>query len=350
MAHHHTHHHTHHKKHRGLILTKEQKKLFLKVLAVLIAAASIIVGWFLARRWEQSQKIDLLSQEEEGELFYQNSWYARRSDIETILLFGVDKYERQLQEGFFTNDQQSDFLVLLIIDRTNDTCKALPLNRDTMAEITRLDLTGGAVDSFTGQLALAHTYGSGEKDSGRNTTRAVSTLLYGVKIDHYVGITMDAVGILTDAVDGVPVKVEQDFSDVLASPADLPMGQTVTLTGDLALTFVRARSGVGEQTNIERMGRQQQFMQSFYTRWKEKAAEDELFLANTLLDLSPYMTTDCSAETLSRLNDILTDCSFTLLDAPEGESVVGQEFMEFYVDEDALKKTVVENFYRKLDD
>ena len=47
---------------------------------------------------------------------------------------------------------------------------------------------------MTGQLALAHTYGSGEEDSCENTVLAVENLLYGVGIDHYVSLTMDGGG------------------------------------------------------------------------------------------------------------------------------------------------------------
>ena len=38
-----------------------------------------------------------------------------------------------------------------------------------------------------------------------------------------------------------------------------------------------------------------------------------------------------------------------VLDAPAGEAVVGDEFMEFHVDEDALQQTVIEMFYERRD-
>lgn len=185
-----------------------------------------------------------------------------------------------------------------MVDRTAGVCRVLPLNRDTMTEITALGLAGEQVGTFNGQLALSHTYGSGGLDSARNTGRAVSSLLYGVDIDHVMAFTMDAVPVINDAVGGVTVLVEDDFSAVTDQ---LPMGQEVTLHGDLALTFVQSRGDMGgEKTNINRMSRQAAYLRGLYTRL-QSAAQDEGFLTQLLLELSSYLTTDCTA---NQLNDL----------------------------------------------
>jgi anionic cell wall polymer biosynthesis LytR-Cps2A-Psr (LCP) family protein len=130
-------------------------------------------------------------------LSYKGENYALREDLETVLLLGVDKYVTETGVESYNNTQQADFLMLIIFDRTNKSYTALQLNRDTMTEITMLGVRGEQAGVFTGQLALAHTYGSGGKDSCRNTVDAVSNLLYGIDIDHYVAVTMDAVPIIT---------------------------------------------------------------------------------------------------------------------------------------------------------
>ena len=106
-----------------------------------------------------------------------------------------------------------------------------------MTQIQILGVTEEPAGSFTGQLALAHTYGSGEEDSCENTVLAVSNLLYGMEIDHYVSLTMDGVALLNDLVGGVPVEVLDDFSGIDDS---LVQGETVTLRGRQALTYVRS--------------------------------------------------------------------------------------------------------------
>ena len=70
-----------------------------------------------------------------------------------------------------------------------------------------------------------------------NTVRAVSDLLSGIGIDYYISMNMDGVGVLNDSIGGVDVEVLDDFEDV----PEFKKGETVHLTGDLALTYVRGR-------------------------------------------------------------------------------------------------------------
>jgi len=316
------------------------------VAAILAAAAAVLLllyGWETRR--QNTETPDPYAGQEESLTYYNGAWYARR-ELETVLVMGVDKYAADTETDSYVNQEQADFLLLLVLDRNAGVCTALPLNRDTMTEITALGLAGERTGSFTGQLALAHTYGSGGLDSAHNEGRAVSTLLYGTEIDHVMAFTMDAVPVLTDAVGGVPVVVEDDFS---AMTDQLPMGQEVTLRGDLALTFVRGRGSMGgEKTNLNRMARQNAYLQGLY-RQLQGAAQDEGFLTQLLLELSPYLDTDCTAAQLNDLYQTVVQDRLEVLDAPAGEAVEGSEFMEFYVDEGALQQTVIDLFYEQRD-
>ncbi len=330
--------------------TQEMKKRpigrIAAVAAILAAAAAVLLllyGWETRR--QNTETPDPYAGQEESLTYYNGAWYARR-ELETVLVMGVDKYAADTETDSYVNQEQADFLLLLVLDRNAGVCTALPLNRDTMTEITALGLAGERTGSFTGQLALAHTYGSGGLDSAHNEGRAVSTLLYGTEIDHVMAFTMDAVPVLTDAVGGVPVVVEDDFS---AMTDQLPMGQEVTLRGDLALTFVRGRGSMGgEKTNLNRMARQNAYLQGLY-RQLQGAAQDEGFLTQLLLELSPYLDTDCTAAQLNDLYQTVVQDRLEVLDAPAGEAVEGSEFMEFYVDEDALRQTVIDLFYEQRD-
>lgn len=318
------------------------------VAAILAATAAVLLllhGWETRRQANDAADDPYVGQEE-SLTYYNGAWYARK-ELETVLVMGVDKYaDDAAAEDDYTNQEQADFLLLLVLDRNAGVCTALPLNRDTMTEITALGLAGERTGTFTGQLALAHTYGSGGLDSARNEGRAVSALLYGTEIDHVMAFTMDAVPVLTDAVGGVPVLVEDDFS---AMTDQLPMGQEVTLRGELALTFVRGRGSMGgEKTNLNRMARQNAYLQGLYRRLQD-TAQDEGFLTQLLLELSPYLDTDCTAAQLNDLYQTVVQDRLAVLDAPAGEAVVGDEFMEFHVDEDALQQTVIELFYERRD-
>ena len=90
--------------------------------------------------------------------------YTLRSSLDTFLLIGLDKFTDTLSDpGNYTNNQQADFLFLIVVDHTEKSYCAIHLNRDAMTEIQRLGMTGRRIGTFTGQLALSHTYGSGGK-------------------------------------------------------------------------------------------------------------------------------------------------------------------------------------------
>ena len=73
-------------------------------------------------------------------------------------------------------------------------------------------------------------------------------------------------------------------------------------------------------------------------------------MINAMETVSPYMTTDCTADQLSRLYDRLVLYTGRGIQSIEGEAVNGEEFMEFYPDEAALKKQVVQLFYVPLEE
>ena len=286
-------------------------------------------------------------EQEEGLVSYQGAWYAPKKKIETMLLIGLDKFEADQYLDGYINTQQSDFLLLLILDKANETCSMVQLNRDTMTEITVLGLKGEKAGTIDGQLALAHTYGSGGKDSCRNTAKAVSGLLYGVTIDHYMSITMDAVKLLNDFIGGVTVTIEDDFSNI--DPA-LKQGETVTLHGDQALTFVRSRGGVADGTNLNRMKRQQQYFTEFQKVFVQKLKNEPDALTEVLFDISPYMVSDCTVNQLQKLYERMEAYETLPTRTIDGEAVKENGVMAFYPDESALRKLVIELFYDRRED
>lgn len=321
------------------------------LLAVVLAAAVLSIP--LVQRMKKNEDVPSdaatseVEEQEEGLISYQGGWYAPKKKIETMLMIGLDKFEADQYLDGYNNTQQSDFLLLLVLDKENKTCSMVHLNRDTMTEITVLGLKGEKAGTINGQLALAHTYGSGGKDSCRNTARAVSGLLYGVTIDHYMSITMDAVKLLNDFVGGVTVTIEDDFSNV--DPA-LKQGETITLHGDQALTFVRSRGNVADGTNLNRMKRQQQYFTEFQKAFTQKLKDEPDSLTKMLFDVSPYMVSDCTVNQLQTLYERMATYESLPTRTIDGEAVEEQGVMAFYPDESALRKLVIELFYDRRED
>lgn len=284
---------------------------------------------------------------DEGELLYYNdTWYAPRKDVETVLVLGLDRSE---QEGVWTTGEyaQSDFVLLLEIDRTAERWKVLHINRDTMVEIQDFDQYGKPSGTYTAQLALAYAhaqaYTRNDTTAAHTAMDAVSGLLYGVEIDHYMTVTMDGVMLLNDLAGGVEVEIKDDFSAV---DPTLVQGERVLLLGEHALNYVRSRWYVSDNSNLARMARQREYLEALQKKLSGLTEGDEGFAMSALLELSQHMTSDCTVERLAELAETLRTFEMEEYAALEGEAVINeQNYVEFRVDEATLQRLVIEDFY-----
>ena len=267
--------------------------------------------------------------------------YFPKQDIETFLIIGVDEDGEMIRRETLENEGMADAIMLAVFNRTDETIDIISLNRDSMTDISVRGLDGRKVDSMNAQLALSYAYGDGMESSCENTIEAVSKMLYGIEINHFMALNMDAIKVLNDAVDGVTVDVWDDFSAVDPS---IYMGR-VTLYGDQALTYIRARKDVGDQLNVNRMERQQEYMESFFYALKYAVEMDSEFAIKHYEDLTKYMVTDCSVTTMSSMLERYGAYELGEIVTPEGENVRGEKYMEFYVDEDSLEDLVLEHFF-----
>lgn len=272
-------------------------------------------------------------------VFWDGIPYYPRQDITVILLLGIDESGPVQDSGSYNNTGEADMVTLLICDETNEQIRLLNLNRDTMLQIPVLGIGGRQAGIVTGQLALAHTYGSGLEDSCENTRTAVSNFLNGIQIDHYIAVNMDAIPLLNDAVGGVRVMVTDDFSAI--DPEILP-GEHV-LVGDQATTFVRSRRNLGDQLNISRMERQKEYLNAFLPALIEKNSDS--FVLSVYEQVSPYLVTDCSANLISSMLRRYGSYTIAEILSPAGENVQGPQYYEFYPDEKLLEALIIELFY-----
>ena len=321
------------------------------ILIAVIGGGLFAVTYF--EKQEQSREAEAISATEVSaaqplQLYYNGRWYRLRDGVETCLVLGIDKfsdYTATFVEGDLLNDLQSDVLLLMIEDKAAGVWTALQLNRDTMCEIRRLGISGEKTGTVFQQLCLSHTYGSGGKDSCRNSVKAVSRLLYDVPIDHYYAVTMDAIPVLNDLVGGVTVHVDDDLT---AADPVLVQGTDVTLHGDQALHFVRARMSVADGTNLSRMNRQRVFLDALYTQMRTRLQNDSRFALSMANRLAEYSTSDLIPEELSELAERLKDEEFRGIQTTMGEAIQGEKYLEFYPDEEKLKTEVLSLFFEPV--
>lgn len=271
--------------------------------------------------------------------------YQRKKYLKNYLVMGIDKAESS-QSMTNINGQQTDFNALVVVNVQTETYSILYLNRDTMTDVSVLALDGTPYTTRYQQLALAHTYGSGMEDSCENTVNTVSALLDGVTVDHYAAFYLNAIGVLNDAVGGVTVTIEDDFSE---NDPTLVMGETVTLNAEQAEHYVRSRMDVADGTNLNRMKRQMNYISTWAEQASSKMAQDAGFAAALTEQLGTSIVTDLSVQQISDLAQVFEEYALTGTYQLEGEAVLGEEYMEYYLDEDELQKTMLELFYEEIE-
>lgn len=277
---------------------------------------------------------------------YAGETYRLRSRLTTVLLAGTDQRtgdEPAADE--YRSGGQADFLLLVVIDDNRDTIQPVHINRDTMAEITVLNVMGQESGTRRAQICLAHGFGDGREQSCELLARAVSKRMLDAPIDHYAVMNLDGIAALNDALGGVEVTLEEDFT---AYDPEMTAGKTMRLKGKQAEVFVRQRYFVGEQTNTARMQRQQSYMRKAAQELRGRLEENPNFLVSLFSVLEPYLVTDMGRGKIANLSSSAAQYELLPMLELEGETVLSESgFIEFYPSEDSVKQTVVQAFYEK---
>lgn len=324
--------------------TKSNKN-FLKGAAIFLIVIFVISGVLLGVEVWDMQRGKYQKQNFGVQVIKHNGVeYVLKENVETFLVLGLDKFEGTTEANSYNNDKQADFLMLLVFDNDAKKWTAININRDTMAEMNVLGVANDKIDTVKKQIALAHTYGNGRNASCQNTAQAVSNLFFDLKVNHYISFKMDSVAKLNDLVGGVEVEVLDDFSGI---DDNLIKGQKVTLKGEQALTYVRTRYGLEDSSNASRMERQKQFLDAFYEKIMVSSENDDEFLLRAISDMSDHIVSDRSVTQLQALAKKCKEYTKTDMLFIEGKSEMGNEYIEFYPDEDSLKQMVIDLFYVK---
>ena len=327
----------------------QTKRSYWTYVAIALVGVLIIAAAFLLLSlWERQQGRFAATDPEDTFVTYEGQKYQRKSGVETYLILGLDKYEGQTSADSHASGVQTDFLLLLVLDKKTGKSNAIQISRDTMTQVNKLAVGGTAVvDSHIGQVALAYSYASDDngKIRCRNTIDSVEYILDGAKVNHYIAMTMDGVAVGTDLVGGVEVTVLDDFTGV---DDTLVQGEQVTLMGQQALTYVRTRYGLEDSTNSTRMARQQQYMTAFYEKALSKLEGDDEFALKFVDTMDEYVVYDLPDQRLQQFITELGDYEFMGIRELEGRTEQGREFVEFYPDEDATRRLVMELFYEPV--
>lgn len=346
-------------------------KIFLAVLCVLAAMIAIFcVAFQIVRAVGKNNLIDkaesagpdlslaenedvLLTEEEENR--WQEGWvkhdgriYAYNEDILTFLVMGIDKNSdvREVEEG--TNGGQADALFLVVVNPHDKSIRVVGINRNTMTDIDLYDEDGNYINTVDAQIAVQHGFGNGVEESCEYQKNAVQKLFYNLPIHGYAAVNMSAIPTINDAVGGVDVTVLEDLTRI---DSTLVKDADIHLMGQSAFWYVRYRDTSIFASADGRLARQKQYLNAFIRKAKETVRDDITTAFDLYQAVTPQMVTDITIDEVAYLAPILTDYrfdsdSFYML---EGETVEGERFEEFYVDEDALYELILEVFYEEVE-
>ncbi|MFM9444428.1 LCP family protein [Streptomyces acidiscabies] len=155
--------------------------------------------------------------------------------------------------GRDTGSERADSMILLHLAAGRESATAVSLPRDLMVEVPECLKADGTRTSPSFAM-LNHAFQVGGSACAIRTVEELT----GIRVDHHVVVDFQGFKEMVDAVDGVEVCLAEPVDD-RAAKLRLPAGK-VTLNGEQALGFVRARKSLGDGSDTDRMDRQQRFL------------------------------------------------------------------------------------------
>lgn len=283
--------------------------------------------------------------EQDGKtVIYGGKKYIYNEDITTILCMGVDEERFSEIDGVKGKNGQADAIFLYALDTATGQSSIIPISRDTMVDVDLYSEAGVYVSSKKQQLCLAYAYGDGEHTSCENTLKSVQRLFYGIPINSYVAIDLKAIEVLSNKVGGVSVIPSKTFT---YGKYTFYKGKTVNLKGEKARAFVQGRDESKLDSNLDRMQNQKQFINAFFAKALAKTKEDITFPVSVYNSASKYMVTDITVPEISFLaTSVLKSGGNLNYRSLDGEMKMGEEFAEFYANDDSVYQTILDVFYK----
>ncbi|MFI2434546.1 LCP family protein [Streptomyces sp. NPDC018693] len=260
-----------------------------------------------------------------------------------ILLIGSDsrKGDGNGRYGRDPGTERSDTTILLHLDAGRRSATAVSLPRDLMVEVPSCRRPDGTRTEPVFAM-FNHAFETG---GSACTVRTVEKLT-GVRIDHHVVVDFSGFKKLVDAVGGVEVCLSRPIDDK-AAQLKLPAGR-VTLNGEQALGFVRARKTLGNGSDTDRMERQQRFLGALVNKVRgNDVLLNPVKLYPVLDAATSSLTTDPGLASLRGLYDLVR----AVRDIPAEHMrflTVPRESYVHNANRDQLEEPAAEELFRRL--
>ncbi|MFD3452946.1 LCP family protein [Streptomyces sp. NPDC058691] len=325
---------------------RQRRRRWVRVLAGVTALALLSgagVAWHLYRQLDGNIQTDTDTTRELLRVQSERpSALPQATSAENILLLGSDnRGDGNGKYGQDTGTQRSDTAILLHLAADRKTATAVSLPRDLMVDIPSCRRPDGSMSTAQfAQFNWAFEFGG-----AACTIRTVEKLT-GVRVDHHLVVDFSGFKKMVDAVGGVEVCVPHDVHDQDAH-LDLKAGRQV-LHGEDALGYVRARHGIGDGSDTQRIDRQQEFLASLVKKVDSTGVLLNPAKLYPLLDAATSsLTADPGLDSLRELYDLTQ----TLRRTPAGQvrflTVPRQPYVQD-PNRDELVQPAAEKLFRTL--
>lgn len=356
-SHSHSHSHHHHHRHHSSRSKKKKKPLWFRILiiiiAIIFAAVAIVGGTYIYLR-DKGQKelvVEPANPKYEETIEYNGHTYIYDKNKVAFAFIGVDR-ENIAPEGgsIIGNAGQADTDIVGVIDTATGKVSLITIPRDTMVDIDLYSASGEFVRTEKMQLCLSYAYGDGGEKSCKNVTTAMSRILGNVPIENYFALDLGGIAPLNDAIGGVTVTSLYDFPQ-----EGISKGDTITIKGDFAETYVRYRSLDTIDASLNRTERQTQYIKAYAQQLRTAVTNDFSVVSKLYNTAAEYSQTNISLSSVTYLASVvlshgITDIQqYTLEGEMKASSEVTEDvFAEYYVDEDSVMDVVVNCFYQQV--
>lgn len=227
-----------------------------------------------------------------------------------ILVIGTDKRSGAGNEGYGDKDSvgHADTTILFHIakDRSNATALSIPRDLITTIPDCPTKQPDGTTKTVRGAKGVRFNTSLGQEGRDAGCTMRTVKELTGIEVDNFMMVDFNAVKTLSTAVGGVPVCLEKDVDDE-DSKLKLTKGEH-KLEGEQALAFVRTRHAFGNESDLDRIKTQQQFLGSMMREMKSKETLTSPKKFFSLAEAATKsLTVDQGLGSIDKLTDLATE-------------------------------------------
>ncbi|WP_242432177.1 LCP family protein [Streptomyces avermitilis] len=219
-----------------------------------------------------------------------------------ILVLGSDSRSGKANAtlgGGDSSGARSDTAMVVHIDEGRTEATVVSIPRDTLVTRPSCPLTSGGTTAVAYNAMFNSAYAVGGPVCAVKTVESLTN----IRMDHYLEIDFSGFAKLVNALGGVTVTTDEDIDDD-KSHLHLKAGEH-HLTGKQALALARTRHGIGDGSDLGRIGLQQKLV---------KALLDQIASTNLLTDptglykvadaITGSLTTDTGLDSLGELMNL----------------------------------------------